>query len=350
MKIKKYMPYIVSGGIAAILLIVVSILALRYQSRYADISRDLNAAESNIRQLADREPFPSDHNIQVLSQNLDDISAQLENVQEWMSEGEIDFDEVRAPNDFMIKLASRLRDLREIADRRGVEMPADFYFSFRRYAEGDMPSIRHVPRLARQLQMIGVVCELLFDGRIESISSIERQEFDAASRDSSSNDEEVGVRGRGTARGAAPQPTARTRDASHEEGQKPEAGYAWEEFKIDFSVREPAFWKIMHTLSTTNLLVSVKDVSFEATDRAQERTRTPGARRTQLGRTSTDVSRSRLGDRIEPRVGDEYESTRLEEADQDAQVEDVPREQRVVAGDGMLRVSMTLHMFRFLDD
>ncbi len=344
MKIKKYMPFIVSGSVAVVLVAVGSVLLLRYQSRYADIRRDLTAAEGDIRQLVNRDPFPSEDNVQVLRQNLDDISVQLENVQEWMTEGQIDFQEVRAPNDFMIKLASNLRNLRDNANERGVQIPADFYFSFRRYAEGDMPSMRHVPRLARQLQMIVVVCELLFDGRIDAINSIERQEFDVASRDRSADEDHMEVRGRGAVRGATPQTAARTRDTSHEEGRKPEAGYAWEEFDINFTVREPAFWNIMHTLSTTNLLVSVKDVSFESTDRAQERTRSPGVRRPQSGRA--DSARSRLGDRVDM----EQDPSRLGESLQDAELEDVPREQRVVAGDGMLRVSMTLHMFRFLDD
>lgn len=349
MKIKKYMPLIVSGSIAIVLLIVGVFMALRYQSRYADIRRDLTTAESNIRQLVNRDPFPSDENMQVLRQNLDDMSVQLENLQEWMSQGQINFEGIRAPNDFMIKLASNLRSLRTKANQRGVQLPADFYFSFRRYAEGDMPSMRHVPRLTRQLQMVAVICELLFEGRIDSIVSIERQEFDAASRDRSSDTGEPEVIGRGAAR-FSPQPADGTpaRDTIHEEGRKPAAGYAWEKFEIDFTVRETAFWSIMHTLSTTNLLVSVKDVSFEAIDRAQERSRSPRARRPQSTRSSTEAGRSRLGDVIGREVGDE--PPRPSGSTQDADLEDVPREQRVVAGDGMLNVSMTLNMFRFLDE
>ncbi len=350
MKIKKYLPLIVAGCIVVLLLAVEVFLLVRLQSRHASIRRDLSTADSNIRSLARRDPFPSEENVEILQSNLESMTDQLEELQAWMMEGQIDFQELRVPNDFMIKLASDLRDLRARASAHGVQIPADFYFSFRRYAEGDMPAMRHVGRLSRQLQMIGAICDILFQGRVQSIESITRQEFDVAGR-SGDDFDEVAPAIRGGAR-VTPERPDQQRASGAEEREKPEGGYAWEEFKIDFTVREPAFWNIMHTLSTTNLLVSVRDVSFESLDRAADRTRTaPGARRGTTGRPSLDAARSRVDAGRTQRVA--LPDGGMEDGDprrEQVEPEDIPREERVVAGDGVLRVSMTLNMYRFLDD
>lgn len=346
MKIKKYMPLIVSGAIALLLLVVEVLLLLRFHGQYTEVRGDLKKAESDVEALMRRDPFPSGGNARIEKENLAKLDKQVDRLQDWMRENQMDLRERSTPTEFQIKLKPDLQDLWTMAAERDIALPQNYHFSFAKYAQGDLPEAEDVARLSRQLSMIKTICRILFDRRIESFDSVERIEFDAGGRAGRAAAGALAGRGRGRGGRSEPQPAGSDADDKSSEQRDDQGLFAWEEISVEFSTKEQALWSVLRTLANTNLLVSVEDLSFNSGNESLETVERPEYAIVPRGtHQPAGFGISEMGERGRAR-------SIVPDGGRDGGEEKIipPREERVIAGDSTLNVLMRLKVYRFLDD
>jgi len=343
MNLKKFMPLIISGAVALVLIALEVFFLLRYQGQYSEVKSELKRAESDVDNLMRRDPFPSDENVRIEKENYAKLSDQVDRVQNAMRSQQVEYSEWDTPTEFQIKLNPNLQELRTMADQLGVGLPQNYHFSFAKYAQGELPDSGDVARLSRQLQMIKTVCEILFKQRIESLEGVERTEFDsdgAAGRIAPPTS--AGRRGR---RGDFDAPAAAAESDEEGEPRDDQGIYAWEELSVTFNTKEQALWNVLRTLANTELLVSVEDLEFNSGSETLENIKRPEYA------SVSRASRQPGGFGVIDRSG--VERTRVEAGAGEEEGEEKvipPREERVIAGDSTLNVVMKLKIYRFLDE
>jgi hypothetical protein len=341
MNFKKYLPLIVSCSIALIILIAELVLIFRLSGSYSDVKSKVKSAERDIKTLMQREPFPSEENVEFEREKLELAQERLETVRTWMASNQVEAAEYEDPTKFNTALGENLKALHALARQNSVALPADFHFSFQKYAQGEMPAAANVPRLSRQLKMIKTVSEMLFAQRIDLLSNVVRAEFDTAQ---SGTALEVPAQSFGR-RGARPtdMPSGRPRgDDGSKDKIDTERMYAWEELEFVFRAREQVIWNIIENLANTRLLLTVTDLKFSSSSDSIESIRKPDLRgrgpATPALQPGFDLDRSRLGGA--PQAA----------ADARPEVEIPAREERIIAGDQPVEVTMKLNIYRFLDE
>lgn len=347
MKFKKFMPLIISGAIALVLLVLEIFFLTRYQGRYSEVKSELKRAESDVNNLMVRDPFPSDDNVRIEKENFDKLRKQVDRLQSAMREEQIEYQEWNTPTEFQIKLNPSLQELRTMAKERDITIPQNYNynFGFAKYAQGELPDSGDVARLSRQLQMIKTVCEILFDRQIESLQSVERTEFELA-RDGGRMVPPA-ARGRAGRRGGAGSIQPEAAEGNETDEQRDDQGiYAWEDITVTFNSKEQALWDVLRTLANTNLLVSVDDLAFSSGSETLENIKRPeyALLADRGGRQPTGFVLS--GEAAVERV----RSTSAAGVRSGEEKVIPPREERVIAGDGTLNVVMKLKVYRFLDD
>ena len=332
MKFRKYMSFIVSGCIALLLLIITLVFLVRWQKKYTDVKNSLNSKETELRSLNGRNPFPSKENLQIERDNVVKLRSQLADLREWMKKGQIKMVEATNPTEFQVQLNPRLKKLLIKAKAVNTELDSNFKFGFPKYAQGEMPAPKDVPRLSRQAQMIESICNIMFDERIDALTAITRQKFDVRENASSTTTYD----GYGNAFDDN-KPKKPSEDESKEEQRDDYGMYAWETFTVEFRAKESALWSTLRSFANTNLLISVESLSFETLEDNPAATQSWGSdKKSKVHGFGSGDSRTRGANFGLPTPV--------------AEPEVVAREKRVVAGGGVLNVTMKLNFYRFLDE
>jgi len=343
MKNNKYTTLMAGGGVALVLLILAGLFLHSKNKQYREVSRVLRTEEQQLDQLNRRDPFPSPENLEVQKENLEKVQQQLDQLLALVRQGRLDAPQMEAA-DFAQFLETVQRELIQRARRTGTRLPDRPAFGFPRYFSGERPEPEHIPRLVRQMKMVELLCRELFDARITSLVSVERQRFDQP------QDAATGGRGRERV------PTLGLEDATPEEEKRHEQDlYAWESFTVEFTARESAVWSLIERISRSAVPMRIVSFSVEA-DEAR-----PGVADGAMRRQEPDLGRRPMPpptrerelapgtDELRRRTFDPGEVLDPGDTGEAAPVIP-PREQRVVMGRELLKVVLKVNVYRFLDD
>ncbi len=134
-------------------------------------TEDLKKASSELGQLVQSKPAPTDSNIQAAkdeAQKLGDLSAQVKPL--LTVQPEVPMENI----EFKSMLETTVAELTAEADTLGIELPARYSFTFTaQRAMVDFPSNSIVP-LTSQLKEVKEICRVLFGAKVHSLDALKR--------------------------------------------------------------------------------------------------------------------------------------------------------------------------------
>jgi hypothetical protein len=181
MNLKKNMTLIVGGAITLVLLIILLVLMLKFNSSYQKVNRQLQSAQQRLTILNGRDPFPSEENVSVVQTNLAVLQNFFHTLMASLQQGQAESRKLETA-EFNLLLDRTNRRLYQRASAMKVALPLRFAFAFDRYAAGTLPDSVDVPRLVTQLEAVELLCGLLYASKVSEILAIERPVFEAAAR------------------------------------------------------------------------------------------------------------------------------------------------------------------------
>lgn len=321
---KKYALLLVGGVVALVLLCVVAFFMFKFRGEYVRVQQDLQSNLTRLENLHQRDPFPSEENVDRLNQNLHELENYLHSMLDALSAQQPE-GEAMERAEFPSEIERTTRRLRSLADSKGVEIAEGVAFGFQRYSAGHLPVEEHVPRLVVQLRSVDRLCELLFNAEIRELRAVQRDVFDV---ERSREHEE---------------PTAR-RTRRMEEPEPPETGvarreprgvedlYTRERYTFEYKATDRVLRDVLNRLAANPALIVVRKLEVE--NELATGTRSAAARLTDRLRPSE----ARRPPRSSERDGEEID---VEER------QPLRREDRVVAGRELLHVEMIVDVYRF---
>lgn len=254
---RKHMVLMVGGGLAVLLLLAALVALVRFQGRYGEANRELDAVRLRLQQLNSRNPYPSAANVEKTRQNLAELQTKARALQQVLQKGQIQ-GEAMEPAEFAPMLEKTSRRMQQKAQEAGVSLPAGFSFGFPRYAAGELPVADAVYRLVGQLRAVETVCEILFQSRVAQIDSLDREMFE----DAAPAGEVVAADSRRARRGTVENAPAAT-------GRIPRAAtnelYGVERITVNVQGRETAIWDALNGLARHPSFTVLADVKLENT-------------------------------------------------------------------------------------
>lgn len=254
--LKKYLVLTISTALALILLAAVGSRLFFVMKSYQKEKQELNAAQARLEQLRQRETFPSAANISRDKEKLTDLIDEYNELNGWLSADQIQPEAMEAA-DFMPFLENTLRRIRDRLQAGRVIFPDKYAFGFEKYAGGQLPASRDIPRLLQQLKITERICQLLSDAAVSELASFARDEFESAPG-ASAEQAQVGRRQK-------PRPPG-----GPESGQSADQLCATQHFKMAFRAREGSTFDLLNRLARLPLFIAVTWV--EINNQRQETT------------------------------------------------------------------------------
>ena len=177
MNVKKNLFLMGWGSVIVILLAACGYLLFRERSGFVDAKEKLAGAESSLDSLNRRNPFPSDANVAVTATNLTVLQIVFEDFMDHLSADQIREEPMEGAR-FLTVLEETRDALNTAAMDFDVLVPPQFAYGFDSYAMGSIPDTEDVPRLSVQLQMAESLAGLMFSNRISAINSLNRTIFE----------------------------------------------------------------------------------------------------------------------------------------------------------------------------
>lgn len=256
---RKHKVLLIGGGIAVLVILVVLVFLLRAQAAYRRVQSELSEAQNRFDRLTRREPYPSADNIERMNNNLERLRKLADEIQAMLTAGQIAAEQIE-PADFAPLLERTIARLTQKAAESGVDLPERLTLGLARYLAGEMPAPEDVPRLVVQLKTMEAMCNLLFNARITSLISVDRQAFEAAARTESSE---------------SPTPVRRRRAIVTEEAQAQQPGkiplppdnplYQVERVTVSFRARDAVLWEVFNALAQSPIIAVVVDAQLSNT-------------------------------------------------------------------------------------
>ncbi len=250
---RKHMVLMVGGGLSGLLLIASLVLLVHFQREFGTVSRDLDAARTRLQQLTQRNPFPSVKNVEVTSQNLEQVKAMALDLQGMLQQAQI-IGEAMEPAEFAPLLERTIRQLNQRAQEAGVIFPEGFAFGFARYTAGELPLQADVPRLVAQLRCVEALCGVLFQARVARIDTLNRELFDSATE--VAGQAAVTTRSRTRVVDPVAAPVTVPPVVSNEL-------FGAERLVVSFQARETAAWDVLNGLARNPVFMAVADLDLE---------------------------------------------------------------------------------------
>lgn len=230
---------------------------------YVEVKNKLQNAERAYKGLTESNPFPSAENVTVMQTNLQRAVDFYVELQDRLCQNPNPDPSLGAAQ-FNVLLQDTFKTLKKEADWQGATedesgtlLPEPFYFGFKQYT-GALPDEGDIPRLIRQLGVIQAVSTLLFDNRVASLDSVDREIFEAGLADMYDSG------GRGGAMLSSMTSGTSATDISDSGGGNDL--YSVEHIDIAFHAKDEQLWSVIDALSSDPLLfVVVTDVSMENT-------------------------------------------------------------------------------------
>lgn len=281
--LKKYAVLIIAGGVALLLLIIVSLGLISAWGHYRQEKEALQSVLGRLDELAvQRDPYPSAENIRREADNANDLLDQYNELNTLMRAGQVEPQAMEAA-DFMTLLENTLRRLRERLDEARVKYPDKFGFGFDRYAVGLQPAPNTIPRLVQQLRIMDRLFQALAQAPILELVSINREEFEIA----------------------AAEPAARRPRGG---GETPpvlgsEPLFTSQRFKLVLRAQDAAVFDLLNRLARMPMFVTVASLEMSNTKQSAKETEgggketavregpgaAPAERRVVLGKEPVDV-------------------------------------------------------------
>jgi len=252
---RKHMVLVVGGGLALLLLLVALGFLLSARGNHAKSSEELQQAMRRLEALMQRKPFPSPENVRHVEANLAAVADQAQALQEGLRRGALNVESIEAA-EFAPLLERAVKRLSQQAAELGVALPAPFNLGLDRYAAGELPASEHLPRLVLQLRSMEAISQLLFQSRISSLVSIERQPFEFSSVPG--EEPVMSARRRSTVQEAGPYVSLLPPPPSN-------ALYVVERITVTFLARDAIVWEVLNQIARSPLVMAVVDVQLENT-------------------------------------------------------------------------------------
>lgn len=179
--LKKYIWLVISVAAAFVLLVVTGSRLFFVFKSYQKEKQELNANKSRIEQLYDpRRTFPSAANIIREKEKQADLVDEYNELNGWLSAGQVLPGGMEAA-EFMPFLENTLRRIRDLLQAGRVVFPDKYTFGFEKYAGGQLPIPKNIPRLVQQLKITENICRVLPDSTVNELISFTRDEFESVS-------------------------------------------------------------------------------------------------------------------------------------------------------------------------
>lgn len=244
---------------AVILLLGASVLLFQSVSQFRDVSGQLNNARLQLESFYQRNPFPSEENIEAEQEHLQALRRELAALRNELSANQVEPVQT-APVRFVERFRNISRRLAEQAAERRIDVPPDFAFGFEHHRAGELPNPADVPRLMQQLGIVEQLVNVLYDVGIAEITRIQRQEFEV--RESAEDrPERRGLYG-------AREPSRRdpTRRLEAPPGKigilEDDADYASLNFVLEFRLHEYALLDVLNALAKHPMFIVVNRVEL----------------------------------------------------------------------------------------
>ncbi len=325
---RKHMPLLIGGLVVLLLAVALFYLLFSARGRYVDSADGLSMVQSKLERLSKRPVFPSETNVQTLGKQLGIYQEYLAGLYDSMSEGQIAAESIDRDR-FRKLLEDVLQQLGNDARNQSVTVPADFAFGFQRYAGGALPADDEMNRLVDQLLSIKSLCEVLYAAGVGELTAVERAVFEKdaqvapveeASATRRRNRSEVEV-------AAAP---------SAELFKDPDGLFTKEHYVLSYRAQDAANWKVLDQLSKGAPFVVVTKVEISNPARPAV---VPPKTETKAAAAPSPVA-----------VGAWRAAGSPNEATSDKnEVEILPRELRVVAGQELPNVRLEVDLYRFAE-
>lgn len=177
---KKYFWLTICVAAALVLLTVIGSRLFFVFRSYQKEKMELNAAQSRIEQLYQRRVFPSAANIIRENVKRADLVDEYNELNSWLSAGQVRPEGMEAA-EFMPFLENTLRRIRDQLKIGRVVFPNRYTFGFEKYAGGQLPRPKNIPRLVQQLKITERLCQVLPEAAVNELLTFARDEFESVS-------------------------------------------------------------------------------------------------------------------------------------------------------------------------
>ena len=183
---KRNLALVVGGAVSLVLVAVTAVITATGVGAASRNRQDMLATSGRLAAFYDRNPFPSEANIEAEESRLKIREEQYAALAAALEKGAVVVEGEHLPGSFRLTCEETVAALRKAAPQAESGesvIPADFYFGFDRYdpSKGGIPAAQeHVTRLLRQLKMVDGLVRALYTSGVLKIETVRRQEFDNA--------------------------------------------------------------------------------------------------------------------------------------------------------------------------
>ena len=324
---RKHMPLLVGGLVVLLLAIVLFYLLFSAKGRYADGFSKLTQIQGQLQRLTNRSVFPSDSNVQSMGKQQEIYRDYLDGLRGSMKKGQWAAEPITRDR-FRQLMEETLRQLVNDARTKAVMLPVNFAFGFQRYAEGNLPAEEEMNRLVDQLSAVKVLCEILYDAGIGELVSVDRTVFEKDAQ-VAPVEEEFGRRS------SRNRPEAAPAAPSVELAADPKGLYTKEHYVLSYRAQDAANWKVLDRLAQGSPFVVVTRV--EIVNAARPAVAPPPLAEEDAPAPPPPVSTAG------------WQSPGAPAPAAKPEMEILPRELRIVAGQELPNVRLEVDLYRFAE-
>lgn len=233
--LRKYIVLVISGAVAFVLLAAIGGRLFFVVKSYQKEKRTLADDKGNLDRLYNRDPFPVVSNIAKEKEKLDDLLDEYNELNTLLGESQIRPEGMEASK-FLYLLGRVLSAMRGQLQAVRVVFPEKYAFGFEKYAGGQLPAAKDIPRLIQQLRITEQFCRVMNESALNELISFSRDEFELAS-------ESAADRARSGRQGPPQPPGAGASPADSGEL------YSNQHFRMAFRAKESSFIDFLNRLA-----------------------------------------------------------------------------------------------------
>lgn len=342
MNFRKNSTLIIGLGSALILFGIALFFLIRNQSAYNESKSALALAKNRLASLNNRNPFPSEVNIDQTRDQIASIKTNYAAIMEILQNEQVSTEPIE-PARFAQLLELAARRIREKAAAEEVILPADPGLGFKDYVAGKLPPNNPavMDRLVIQIKTIENLFDHMINAKVVSVDAIQRDQFEntfsatgnqGESPAAETSEPDTRRRGFVIGRDAATD----TRSSASGIPSAPQSDlYTTERFTIEFTARESAVWDVLNRLGSSKIAYAVVDLNLSNTA-------------INLGKP-VDL-KSKLASLATSALRQPGTAPAGQAAAQQPAFESLSREERVVGGREPIKVKIVIDMYRFNHD
>lgn len=321
MSIRRHIGLIVTLSVCSVLCLILVILLFQFRSRYLEVRNGLRSAEQRLKTLNERAPHPSEANVQMVQSNLVLLSSFYKSTIQTLKLGQIDPEDIE-PAAFPPILDRTIKRLYERSREFGVKLPPRFAFGFERYVLGALPNREDVARLNMQLRTIEKLCDTIMKCKVAELTEVQRTIFEKGVAEAA----ETGRRRRFAVEQEAEQAVPEWVD--------PSGLFSRETYTFKVVAPDSVLLNVLNELARIGTFVVVSAVTVEG--------EVPAVKAV----TPAPV----VGSQESPKTTGEWAPLAPSPTPSAAEKkEPPPHEERVVAGTAMVKATIEVRVYRFLE-